>query len=160
MSLKYRIIKEDNPLDPEGEKIERYEVIDQGVVSTDEIAEKMEERFGIPVKKTKMVVKLLEKYIKARLSLGLPATIPTFGTFVPITKKVKVPGRKGKKDQIVEVREIEFIPSPELEERLQNIELEEVKDENDTTENTDSTQNQSQTKENLPDLQIQVKFKK
>jgi hypothetical protein len=44
------------------------------------------------------------------------------------------------------VREIEFIPSPELEERLQNIELEEVKDETDPTENTDSTQDQSQTK--------------
>ena len=160
MSLKYRKVKEDNPLDPEGEKIERYEVIDQGVVGTDEIAEEMEERFGIPVKKTKIVVKLLEKYIKARLSLGLPATIPTFGTFVPITKKVKMPGEKGGKSRIVKMQEIEFIPSPELEERLKNIKLEEVKDENDTTENTDSTQDQSQTKENLPDLQIQVKFKK
>ena len=39
MSLKYRKVKEDNPLDPEGEKIERYEVIDQGVVGTDEIPE-------------------------------------------------------------------------------------------------------------------------
>jgi nucleoid DNA-binding protein len=146
MGLKYRKVKEVNPLDPEGEKIERYEVIDQGVVGTDEIVKEMEERFGIPVKKSKNVVKLLVKYIKVRLSLGLPAPIPTFGTFVPVTKKVKVPGRKGKKDKIVEVREIEFIPSPELEERLQNIELEEVKDETDPTENTDSTQDQSQTK--------------
>ena len=52
MGLKYRKVKEVNPLDPEGEKFERYEVFDQGVVCTDEIVKDMEERFGIPVKKS------------------------------------------------------------------------------------------------------------
>lgn len=136
MSIKYRVVEEVNPLDPEGEKIKKYEIIPQREIGLDEIAEMMEKERGIPVEKTKATIDLIGQFIIEQMSKNEPAQIPFFGTFYPVKRKVKIPGKNGKKGKTIIVDEIEFEANPEWEERLnKNLTFEEVKDdENESKE--------------------------
>ena len=128
MAIYYRRKQIEDPFNPDEKKIEKLEIESPGTVNLDDICREVAKLTNKP---EKMYKEVLEKYLEScreHLEKGYSVPLFTFGSLVPVERKIKVPSKDGKGQRTVKVKEIEFVPSEEFEKEMNDVELIELKE--------------------------------